>query len=118
MTLPAALAWSSTTRAGPRSGTLVGLAAAGFTADWSRPVRRLPTGDDIRAFVADYERARRRAFSTGERRAVFASCVSTIAYGARCSHALEPATVDWPPDTWPHLLRTEGPALLAEATAC
>ena len=96
---------------------LVGMAAHGFTADWSLPgVRRIPGGDDIRAFVADYERARGRSFAKAERRAVFSSCLYSIAYGARCAHALHPDTTEWAPDSWPYLLRTEGEALLADAT--
>jgi hypothetical protein len=35
---------------------LIGGSAHGFPADWSLPgVRRIPTGDDIRAYIADYE---------------------------------------------------------------
>jgi hypothetical protein len=94
---------------------LVGGSAHGFTADWSRPVRRIPTADDIRAYVADYEAGRGRAFSRRERSAVFAHCVYSIAYGARCQHALEPARLEWEPDSFPYLLRTAGDALLAEA---
>jgi len=95
---------------------LVGSSAHGFTADWSRPdARRIPTADDIRAYVSDYESARGRSFSKPERRHVFATCVYSIAYGARCQHSLAPATREWTPDTFPYLLRTAGDALLAEA---
>ena len=40
----------------------------------------------------------------------------SIAYGARCTHSLAPDTSDWTANTWPYLLRTEGEALLGEAT--
>jgi len=95
---------------------LVASSAHGFTADWSLPdVRRIPTGADIRAYVGDYERARRRAFTGRERRTAFASCVYWIAYGARCAHSLQPETTIWEANTWPYLLQTEGESLLAEA---
>ena len=94
---------------------LVGGSAHGFTADWSRAdVRRIPTADDLRAYIAEYEEGRGRAFSRREQRAIFASCVHALAYSARCQHALEPARRDWSPDTFPYLLRTAGDALLAE----
>jgi hypothetical protein len=97
---------------------LVGLSAHGFTADWSvEGVRRIPTADDIRAFVADYETARARPFSKRERQSLFAHCVYCIAYGARCTHSLEPNKRDWEEDTWPYLLRTEGDALLHDAVS-
>ncbi|HEY3304144.1 MAG TPA: hypothetical protein VGL70_11480 [Candidatus Binatia bacterium] len=95
---------------------LVGISAHGFTADWTlEGVRRIPTADDIRAYVADYEAARGRPFSKRERSSLFAACVYAIAYGARCAHSLEPDKTDWEANTWPYLLRTEGEALLVEA---
>jgi len=94
---------------------LVGLSAHGFTADWAlEGVRRIPTVDDIRAYVADYEEARGCPFSKRERQSLFAHCVYFIAYGARCTHSLEPDKRDWEEDTWPYLLRNEGDALLRE----
>jgi len=96
---------------------LLGGTAHGFTADWTREgVRRIPTADDICAFVADYEHACSRSFTKQERQSVFAACVYWIAYSARCTHALSPSTTEWPPDTFPYLLRTEGEVLLAAAT--
>jgi len=95
---------------------LVGISAHGFTADWTlEGVRRIPAADDIRAYVADYEEARGQAFSKRERRSLFAMCVYCIAYGARCTHSLEPDKTNWEENTWPYLLRTEGEALLREA---
>jgi hypothetical protein len=97
---------------------LVGLSAHGFTADWSlEGVRRIPTADDIRGYVTDYEEARGRPFSKRERRSLFAHCVYFIAYGARCTHSLEPNKTEWEENTWPYLLRTEGEALLREANS-
>jgi hypothetical protein len=95
---------------------IVGVSAHGFTADWSRPdVRRIPTGDDIRAYIAAYEEKRGAPFSKKERQAVFASCVYWISYGARCQHSLHPGKAEWEADTFPYLLLTDGEALLAEA---
>jgi len=95
---------------------LVGVSAHGFTADWTlEGVRRIPTADDIHAYVADYEQARGQPFSERGRKSLFAHCVYSIAYGARCAHSLEPDKRDWEEDTWPYLLRTEGEALLRAA---
>lgn len=95
---------------------LVGISAHGFTADWTlEGVRRIPTADDIRAYVADYEEARGQPFSKEERKSLFATCVYCIAYGARCTHSLHPETLDWEENTWPYLLRTEGETLLRES---
>jgi hypothetical protein len=94
---------------------LVGISAHGFTADWSlEGVHRIPTADDIRAYVADYETVRGQPFSKRQRRSLFATCVYCIAYGARCTHSLEPKKRDWEENTWPYLLRTEGEALMCE----
>lgn len=91
----------------------LGISAHAFTADWTQQgERRIPTANDIRAYVADYEVARGAAFTKQERRSIFATCVYSIAYGARCAHALEPEKRVWEDDTWPYLLRTEGEALL------
>jgi hypothetical protein len=94
---------------------VVGISAHGFTADWSLPnVHRIPSGDDIRAYISDYEKYRGQAFSRRELQSVFSSCVYSIAYGARCQHSLQPDKKDWEPDTFPFLLRTEGERLLNE----
>jgi aminoglycoside phosphotransferase (APT) family kinase protein len=95
---------------------LVGVSAHAFTADWAlEGVRRIPTADDIHAYVVDYETARGRAFSKAERQSLFATCVYCIAYGARCTHSLEPDKTEWEENTWPYLLRAEGEALLRQA---
>jgi hypothetical protein len=70
---------------------LAGLSAHGFTADWSlERVQRIPTADDIHAYVADYEETRGRPFSKLARQSLFAHCVDFIAYGARFTHSLDP----------------------------
>jgi hypothetical protein len=96
---------------------LVGISVHGFTADWSlEGVRRIPTADDIRAYVSDYEEARGHSFSKRERKSLFAQCVYLIAYGSRCMYALEPGKTEWGEDTWPYLLIAEGETLLREAS--
>jgi len=61
-------------------------------------------------------RARGRSFSKRDSKSVFTTCVYCIAYGARCTHSLEPDKTNWEENTWPYLLRTEGEALLRETT--
>jgi hypothetical protein len=67
---------------------LVGEAARSFTASWDPPARPLmPTPEEARAFVAEYEAARGRSFDAAERRTLGAAAVYALAYGARCEHA-------------------------------
>lgn len=92
---------------------LVATSAYAFTADWTlENVRRIPMADDIRTYIADYEEARGLPFSKDEHRSIFARCVYWIAYGARCTHSLEPRKKEWEEDSWPYLLRTAGGDLL------
>ena len=66
-----------------REPALVGFNAFAFCVDWSRtPVPVTPL-DDARAFVADYEAARGRAFSADERRLCGAMFAYAYAYMAR-----------------------------------
>lgn len=50
----------------------------------------LPTRAEAQSFVAHYEEARGAAFSAEERRAVAAAATYSLAYTARCEHALDP----------------------------
>ncbi len=85
---------------------VVGAAAHAFTADWQRDdLVRVPDTDEMRAFVADYERARKKAFTPEERATAAASCVYAIAYTARCNHAANPAERGWNGDFRPLLER-------------
>lgn len=71
-----------------REPVLLGTAAHAFTADWGIvQARRLPTLDEARAFVADYETARGVRFSQPERKTIDAAWVYATAYGARCEHS-------------------------------
>jgi Ser/Thr protein kinase RdoA (MazF antagonist) len=67
---------------------LVASAAYAFTADWSREdYRCVPTLDESRSFIADYERARGTPFTPEERQVIAAGMVGFLAYGARCEHS-------------------------------
>ena len=105
---------------------MVGASAHAFTADWTRDaIPPAPSADEIRAFVADYEAARGARFGVDERRVVAASCVYSIAYTARCGHALapergppsrplEPAATGGRDFAFRRLLRDAGRSLLDE----
>jgi hypothetical protein len=97
---------------------MVGAAAHAFTATWDEhpdgdeTVSPAPTLDEIHAFVADYERARGAPFAAAERATLRASCVYSLAYTARCGHALDPAPDSERDLAFRELLRHAGPALL------
>jgi hypothetical protein len=67
---------------------VVGSATHQFTLDWRSPSPHVPTVDEVRAFVADYEKARGRPFTDPERVAARTAYVFCTAYGARCEHVL------------------------------
>ncbi len=68
---------------------LVGAAAHAFCADWERDESpAVPSLDAMLAFVLDYEQARGRPFEDLERRTLAGSLVYSLAYTARCTHAL------------------------------
>jgi hypothetical protein len=96
---------------------VVGVAAAGFTADWtSDDPDPLPTLTEMRAFVDDYEQARGRAFDPTERDALDAANLSACAYGARCQHSdmtLHPELIRAAAPAWIRLLRERGENALA-----
>jgi hypothetical protein len=91
---------------------LVGHAAHAFTADWgSQEIDALPTLDESRAFVADYEAVRGSAFTVSERESIDAAHLYALAYSARCEHS--DATLGVFPDMgldygWRGLLRRRG----------
>ena len=101
-----------------REPALVGAAAHAFTADWAIPqARRLPTLDEFRAFVGDYEAARGARFSPAERESIDAAWVYATAYGARCEHSdarrgLPWAKAQFSDDTFRALLAHHGLELL------
>jgi hypothetical protein len=76
---------------------LVGHAAAHFTTTWQLEVPLIPTPDEARAFVTEYERARGRVFDREQRARLGAKAVYSLAYGARCEACGEPAATSFPP---------------------
>lgn len=86
--------------------------ATTFSVDWQAPPRRrFPDPSEIHGFVVDYERARGKQLGPSERDAVAAAMVTSLAYGARCEHAISRHA---PPtrDSQRGLLQRIGPALL------
>jgi len=91
---------------------LVGAAAHGFCADWSRADRRqAPTLEEARAFKSAYEEARGTMFSSDERRLCGAAFAYACAYTARCGRAggADERTMD---GTFQHLVWNEREKLL------
>jgi hypothetical protein len=64
----------------------VGAAAAQFSADWASGAG-LPSVEEMRAFVAEYEESRGRRFDAGERELLDAANLAACAYAARCQHS-------------------------------
>jgi len=89
---------------------VVGTDAHGHLADWSQSsIRNTPTFDDVVGFIADYEQARSRPFTPGERRATRAWAAYLIAYGAWIS--IEPGK-PWSAESWAGALEAAGERLL------
>ena len=84
-----------------REPALVGFTAFAFCVDWSRTPVPLTPLDDARAFIADYEAARGRAFDADERRLCGAMFAYSYAYLARCL-----------PGTFRDFVASHGPTLL------
>jgi len=68
---------------------VVGVSAAGFSADWGPGAEPdpLPSVEEMVAFVEDYEAARGARFGPAERAQLDAANLALIAYGARCQHS-------------------------------
>ena len=94
-----------------------GAAAHAFCADWERDdVPAAPTVDELHAFVAEVEAARGRPFDAAERQTLAGAMVYSLAYTARCSHALG-ARATARSRAFIELVEREGPALLRGSTA-
>ena len=92
--------------------TVVGAAAHAFCADWERAdVPAAPSVGELRAFVGEYEDARGRRFADDERRTLAGSLVYSLAYTARCVHALG-ADADDRGRAFVRLVEGEGAGLL------
>jgi hypothetical protein len=75
---------------------LVGHASSHFTTTWHLEVPLIPSPGEARAFVAEYEDARGRAFGAAERERLGAQAVYSLAYGARCEACGDPAATSFP----------------------
>ena len=82
-----------------RETVIVGGAAVGFTMTWHLDVRLTPTPEEARAFIAEYEEARGKAFTADERRTINAAATYGLAYGARCYQSIQKDPADIPPGT-------------------
>jgi hypothetical protein len=73
-----------------REPALVGVISSAFCANWAGrdKVALAPTLDEARAFVAEYEAARGRRFGRDERQLLGGAFAYTVAYLARCGHAI------------------------------
>ena len=69
---------------------LVGNAAGSFTytEELSYDVFVWPAAQESLAFIDEYESARGRPFTAGERRSAHGACVYLRGYAARCGHAV------------------------------
>jgi hypothetical protein len=98
--------WDSLVRADePR---IVGQAAATFPATWYLPVGILATPDEARAFVAEYEDARGRAFTREERVRLAHAATFVVAYGARCEACGNPRATSFAPGSQRDTLARHG----------
>ncbi|HVU67531.1 MAG TPA: phosphotransferase [Ktedonobacteraceae bacterium] len=75
---------------------IVGHASRYFTYTEFFGEHRLPTEDEARAFLAEYEAARGRPFTPEEHQTLQAAQLYSLAYSARCEHALHPAETTYP----------------------
>ena len=79
---------------------IVGGAARGFTYTEFLAVPWIPTQQEASAFVAEYEVARGRPFSTDERNTLAAAATYALAYSARCEHSLHPQEHTYSPRSY------------------
>jgi hypothetical protein len=92
--------------------SLVAGAAVHFPYTEVFDVPRVASLDEVRAFVAEYERERAAPFTPDEGRAVAAAAVHALAYTARFEHALDSAG-DRPKGSYREALASFGEELLA-----
>jgi hypothetical protein len=75
---------------------IVGHASGYFTYTEYFGESRLPTDEESRAFIAEYEAARGKPFTYQELQTLQAAVVYGLAYGSRCEHALNPDETTYP----------------------
>jgi hypothetical protein len=70
---------------------IVGNAAKGFLTTWYLDVGTVvPTVSEAEQFIQDYETARAKPFTPTEQQVIRAALLYSMAYTARCEHALDP----------------------------
>ena len=72
-----------------REAFVLGTAAAHFPVTWKLPVPETPSVDEVRAFVRDYEQARRSNLTASELAETAAGATYARAYKARCERRAE-----------------------------
>jgi hypothetical protein len=108
--LVAVFDWDSVCMGGEEA--FVGANSTIFACDWSDPsLDPYPSAAETSAFIADYEAARGRRFTSGEHEVIDAARVYRVAYGARCEHSdavlgLFPGRDDKARGGWGALLRS------------
>jgi hypothetical protein len=75
---------------------IVGHASSYFTYTEFFGDSRLPTNEESQAFIAEYESARGKPFTFQEHQTLQAAKMYSLAYFARCEHALSPNETDYP----------------------
>lgn len=75
---------------------LVGHAASHFTTTWQIDVPLIPSPDEAREFVSEYEQERGREFDRVQRARLGAQAVYSLAYGARCEACGDPCATSFP----------------------
>ena len=75
---------------------IVGHASINFTYNEFFDGPRFPTEEESQAFIADYEVARGKPFTPDEQQTLQAAKIASLAYGARCEHALNPNETTYP----------------------
>lgn len=106
--------WDSLVRT--REPLLVASAIRGFNADWSDSIDpRVPSLDQVRSFLDEYEACRGRRFSAAERTVIYAGWIDALAYAARWEHGRHPGPP--PPGGFQERLARDAPPLLGRCAA-
>lgn len=69
---------------------ILGNALKGFLTTWYVNVKSIvPTPEEVNLFIQDYESAREQAFTRSEQQKIRAAFLYSMAYTARCEHAID-----------------------------
>jgi hypothetical protein len=70
---------------------ILGNALKGFLTTWYVNVESIvPTPEEVNLFIQDYESVRKQAFTRTEQQIIRAAFLYSMAYTARCEHAIDP----------------------------